>query len=351
MASYFDIPIATPRYVTTQNNSIRSSIFCSLYFCPGEFRRCYNDDELIQVLGWYEIFASIGMNIGPGLPVVFTLMDIHIGWWKIDKYNAIQFFMAVFTFFIFFISCFKVTNLSKELEEIKAKYSVPSTLVKHKEEKDVTENEITKRRLMPVKDLFQIDILSLCFSYGIMRYIVSTAVAFVTMNSVSMFHWNSNTLSWLHVGVGSISYFLITLSVRFGVFKGRRKTFFLYVIALILGAMILSVLMLPREIKMTQLKEQFLFATALISTKCFVYFQAQTSEKFLLFHTVTHDNANLVDGFRSIFGNVFRILAKITSYLFVIHPEFFSPPLVIFDLFIIATLLCRKSQHIRCIHS
>ena len=45
----------------------------------GEFKRCYKDDESVQVLSWYELFSAVGIALGPGAPVFFSWVHIEIG--------------------------------------------------------------------------------------------------------------------------------------------------------------------------------------------------------------------------------------------------------------------------------
>ena len=80
----------------------------------GEFRRCYNDEELINVLSWYEIMYAIGINLGPGLPILFSFVNIHIGWWTINENNIIPVITVLSVSIIFVFGWFYVIDLSKE---------------------------------------------------------------------------------------------------------------------------------------------------------------------------------------------------------------------------------------------
>ena len=155
---------------------------------------------------------------------------------------------------------------------------------------------------------------SLCVSFAVMRYAVSTSVAMVTVYAINTFHWKSATLSWLHVAVGFSSYGVITALVHFKVFRGNVRIYWCYVAGCILACIMLPVLLIPKEIAISNLTGQVAFGACILLVKCLVYFQQQSSGKFLLFNTVTHDNANLVDSFRSVFGNASKILAKGTLF-------------------------------------
>ena len=95
-------------------------------FFPGEFRRCYGTEELIQIISWYEICYSIGLNLGPGIPVIFSWLNIKIGGWKIDKFNVVHILIALISLLIFIISWFRITDLSKELDKLTIEYGKES---------------------------------------------------------------------------------------------------------------------------------------------------------------------------------------------------------------------------------
>ena len=199
----------------------------------GEFRRCYNDDEMINVLGWYEILYAVGINLGPGLPVLFSFVNIEIGWWKINENNIIQVITAFSVSLIFIIAWFQVIDLSKELDSIRSEFEESSLISSSDENDQVSEHKSPngERNLMEWKDLLQFDILLLALSYAFMRCTVSISVTDVTLVSTKTFYWKMNTLAWLHVTLGSSSYVLITLLVKYKFFKGRRTIFFPYVVA------------------------------------------------------------------------------------------------------------------------
>ena len=314
----------------------------------GEFRRCYNDDEMINVLGWYEILFAVGLNLGPGLPVLFSFVNIEIGWWKINENNIIQVITAFSVSLIFIIAWFQVIDLSKELDSIRSEFDEISLFSSSDENEQVNKQKSPngERKLMEWKDLLEFDILLLALSYAFMRWAVTISVTDVTLVSTKTFHWKMNTLAWLHVILGSSSYVLITLLVKFKVSKGRRTIFFPYVVANCIALVIFSILMLPKAIDFTNLPSQFLFGGSILFLKCFVYFQAQSSGKFLIFNTVSFDNANFVDGFRSFVGEFFRLFARGSLFYFFLYPEYFVPPIFSIGIIITLLLLFRRRIHL-----
>ena len=380
-----------------------------LPFClikTGEFRRCYNDDEMINVLGWYEILYAVGINLGPGLPILFSFVNIHLGWWTINENNIIQVITALSVFIVFIAGWFYVIDLSKELDSIKAEFlaleskdmknkvvvtpklfsaseneqlsllkqqresltgrleneEIPSTSVSENmlllEERadplSLEPNNIKrdpslpepKRNLMKWKDLLQFDILLLAFSYAFMRCTVSISVTDVTFVSTKTFGWEMKTLALLHIILGSSSYLIITLLVKFEIFKGRSIIFYSYVVAICIALIALSILMLPKAIDFPNLPSQIAFGGSVLFLKCFVYFQAQSSGKFLVFNTVSFDNANFVDGFRSLVGSLFRLGAKGSLFYFFLYPQYYAPPMFACGLLIIALLLKSRRIHV-----
>ena len=339
---------------------------------------------MINVLGWYEILYSVGINLGPSLPVLFSFVNIQIGWWRINENNIIPLIIATSVFIIFIVSWFHVIDLSKELDSIKAEFVLveekdeasksPSvsnneqSLLKPVEEsspdpeelenssKSLSENRHLlkraeslpepKRDLMKWKDLLQFDILLLSFSYAFMGCTVTISVTDVSLISITTFRWKIVTLSWLHMIVGSSSYLIITLLVKLKFFKGRRTIFYSYVVAMCIALVGLSIKMLPQAIDFPNLSSQIALGGSILFLKCFVYFQAQSSGKFLVFNTVSFDNANFVDGFRSLVGNFFRLCARATMFYFFLYPGFFVPPVFAVGLLIIVLLLKRRRIHV-----
>ena len=85
---------------------------------------------MINVLGWYEILYAVGINLGPGLPILFSFINIHTGWWTINENNSIPVITTLSVFVIFIVGWFYVIALSKELDSIKAEF------LRHREEND-----------------------------------------------------------------------------------------------------------------------------------------------------------------------------------------------------------------------
>ena len=355
----------------------------------GEFRRCYNDEELINVLGWYEIMYAIGINLGPGLPILFSFVNIHIGWWTINENNIIPVIIVLSVSIIFVFGWFYVIDLSKELDSIKAEFllyskendktvvilnslsiekeqfqkdpvsespklrkaEIPSRSLSKVSERllnqqDCSPSEEPARDLMKWKDLLQLDILLLAFSYGFMRSTVAMSLTDVSLIATNTFGWKMNTLAWLHMIIGSLSYLFILLLVKFEIFKPRRTIFYSYVVGGCISLGMLSLLMLPKALQFPNLPSQIAFGGSILFLKCHVYFQAQSSGKFLVFNTASFDNANFVDGFRSFVGNLFKIFAKGTSFYSFLYTEYFVPPMFTFGLLIFALLLTRERTHI-----
>ena len=336
----------------------------------GEFRRCYNDDQTINVLSWYEIIFSIGGNIGPGLPVLLSFVNIQIGWWKINENNVIQVLTAVSVFVIFVIAWFHVIDLSKELDAIKVEYGqgqevTSSKLICQNGHADVKMKQISHENvkmikqgnevnapvksnvnLMKWKDLLQVDIMIMILSFAFLRSTTLIAVVDFTLFSTKTFHWKLNKLAWSHVVFGSISYLIIAIVVKYDVFKGRKTIFFSYIIAMCLALITLSLFMLPKALDITDLTLQVIYGGSVLFLKCFIVFQAQSSGKFLIFSTVPFVNANFVDGFRSCVSNLLRIVANCSMFYFHLYPEYFAPFIFSFGLTFTMFLMARRQIYL-----
>ena len=117
----------------------------------------------MKVLSWYEFLFAVGSNIGPGLPILFSFVNIQAGWLRVNKYNAVQFFIVGIGFLMFVISWFLVIDLSKGLEKLgKDAMIVARGKVEEgsgKKQLDVIDR-IQERKLMAWKELLRVDILS-----------------------------------------------------------------------------------------------------------------------------------------------------------------------------------------------
>ena len=118
-----------------------------------------------------------------------------------------------------------------------------------------------------------------------------------------------------HLRIFILSFDCTADKVKCYVFRGRRTIFFSYVASICMALIIFSLPMLPKAIDMTNLPSQIAFGGSILFMKCFIVFQAQSSGKLLIFNTVSFDNANFVDGFRSFVGNILRLYSVL--FLFV----------------------------------
>ncbi|XP_066922701.1 uncharacterized protein [Clytia hemisphaerica] len=323
----------------------------------GEFRRCYNDKDLINVLGWNEICYSIGFNIGPGAPILFTLIDFQIGSWKIDKYNAVHIFITIISMFLYIAMWFCLSNTSKELEEIKAKFShhiddprVESTGKQHDladttKSEDVISTGTKSGLVMHWKQLVNVDIVTLCLSYGIMRYAINTMMSLIVMYALSQFHWNVASLSRLNIIASTLIYIIITVLIKYKVFQGLRKSYFCYATALTLTIFSFANLLLPYFLDISSYKMQTIYLLSHLFIKAWMYFHIQSSGKVLLFNTVSSENSCLIDGLRSTFGSMMRLFAFGTSFLCYKYPTYFLTPLGIIHFITACIIFIRFDKH------
>ncbi|XP_066932542.1 uncharacterized protein [Clytia hemisphaerica] len=318
-------------------------------FC-GEFKRCYHkEDELIQVLSWYELFFAIGMATGPGAPVIFSWVYLKIGGWIINKYNALHVFLVVLLALLFIILWFQLTDLSKDLDRMREKFNIMSKS-SHEEQalkkrsgkinsgKDrLTNGEICKsnkhafvpkgsRKLMEWRELLQIDIISLCTCYTIIRYCTNASVALITMDAATLFHWPVSWISWLTIAGACTHFLVITTLIKCRVFKGLRRNYFFYLSALNLTFVMLAIIPLPRIDNFKSYTLQLLYLAFLILAKGWTFFNAQSAGKILLFNTVTPENSCLIDSIRSSVGSLARLFAFSTSFLCFKYPGYFILP-------------------------
>ena len=285
--------------------------------------------------------------------MLLSFVNIRIGWWNITENNAIQVLVAFIVFILFCISWFYVIDLSKELDLIKLEFNENMKVCENKDTPaskiDETEDSKSynmKKDLMKWNEFFQIDILLLAVSYGITRATVTYAVGYVTLISVNIFHWKMNSLALLHIILGSFAYLTTTVLVKLKIITGTTILFFTYILGLCTSMSLMAIFLLPKAIEFPNVWSQAAYGGSVLFLKCFVFFQAQSSGKFLMFNTTSYDNANSVDGFRSLIGNIFRFFAKLSLFSFFQHTEYFIPPLYLFTFVITAWLIFRREEHL-----
>ena len=314
----------------------------------GEFRRCYNNEEVINVLNWYQLFYGFGANLGPGVPVLLSFVNIKIGWWRIDENNVVPVLLAISVSILFCFSWFYIIDLSKELDLINLDFNQRESLqnVPRSIEKEKTSQE-SRVTLMKWTEFFQTDILLMAFSYAFIRANVIYCIGSVAMVTSNTFHWKMESHAWLHIILGLTSYLLTSILVKLKLISGKRTIFFSYIICLGGVMFVMALLMLPRAVDLTDKYTQVAFGGSVLFLKCFIYFQAQSSGKFLIYNTASYDNANSVDGLRAFLGNIFRLGAFLTLVFFYKRPELVSPPFNLLLLVIIIMLLVRREVHLK----
>ena len=124
-------------------------------------------------------------------------------------------------------------------------------------------------------------------------------------------------LAWLHVIIGSSSYLLITLLAKYKVFVQRRSIFFSFAMGNNIALVVCTIVMLPQTVEFPNLASQIAFGGSVLFLKCFVFFHAQSTGKlFLIFNTVSFDNATFVDAFCWQFDKIFYFLFLLVSCVF-----------------------------------
>lgn len=269
---------------------------------------------------------------------MFQWIDVKVGAWRINRYNAVHVFLAIVGLIIFAISCFQVVDLSKELDAIKAKYSETKGGKDNSKKLSTTKQ---KYDLMRFKDYLQADIISLTATYGVIKYATNTLTSMISMYALSLFHWPINVLSWMYLTSGFAGYFLIIVLVYLKVFKGMNRIYYVYITACSITLFSLVDLLLPKVFDITSFSSQMVLLVVAMFVKCWIFFHAQSSGKVLIFNTVSPDNSCSIDGLRSAVGAMMRCLAISTAFLFYLEPQYFVLPIGIIQFLSICMILCR----------
>ena len=202
---------------------------------------------------------------------------------------------------------------------MKQKYS-------HQQEQQQQQQQQPTHNLMKWKELLQIDIITLCVSYSVIRYSCNASAALIAMNAATLLKWPVSWISWLTIAGSGSTFLLITLLIKCRVFKGLRRNYFFYLSAINITMFMLALLPLPKIVCIKTYALQMLYLAFQMLGKGWAYFNAQSTGKILLFNTVTPENSCLIDSIRSTVGSLARLFALSTSFLCFKYPAYFFLP-------------------------
>ena len=141
------------------------------------------------------------------------------------------------------------------------------------------------RHLMKWKELLQIDIISLCVSYSVVRYSNNASASLIAMNAATLFKWPVSWISWLTIAGAGSNFLLITLLIKFRVFKGLKRNYFFFLSALNITMFMFAVMSLPRIVNIKTYTSQMFYLAFQIIAKGWAYFVVHSAGKILLFNT------------------------------------------------------------------
>ncbi|XP_066920148.1 uncharacterized protein [Clytia hemisphaerica] len=340
----------------------------------GEIRRTYAKevDTMKQVIGWYEVSYQIGINIGAGIPILFTGILIRIGFVKLDKLNMGNLLITVGSLALAIVSYFKVTDLSKNLERIESKNYTDaldlSTLNESRRTSHIrcskleradlstadtkctnndSESTPSQVTLMKFSDLFNFDIITLCLAYGMGRYGIATLISSMTIIPPSMYGWSLNTLLIVVIVTNCVTLILSTLLVKYAFFKDPVRNFYLYIISLITCAVMVTALMLTNIGILNTLPQQIIFFSILYLSKNPIFLQGQIVNTFLLLQTVNAQDSSFITGVRTVAGITFKGISFLLAFYSSHYPQYHSPVVAMVTLLMAVLVLWRRDIHLR----
>ena len=244
--------------------------------------------------------------------------------------------------------CKHKKQYSLRIDPRKTNDKVATEKIKNGHKKRYAKNKVTENeyQLMGFRDLIQPDIISLCTSNGINRYAVNSLLAMISMYAMSLFQWRVSFLSWLHVVSGFAGYLIILIIMYAKFLNGMEPIYYSYLSATILSLFAFVNLLLPKLITIEGLPSQIVYLASNMWFNCWIYFNAQSAGKLLLFKTVGPENSCFIDGVRSAFGAGMRILAFSTGFLFYATPVYFVLPIGIIQFLCLCVLLWRHRIYV-----
>ncbi|XP_066922885.1 uncharacterized protein [Clytia hemisphaerica] len=329
-----------PIWIVVGTRSLMGVTECLQSAVLGELRRVYNEDkeELISVLNWYEISCQIGRNFGGILLLCASLVSFYIGQWKLDRlnFNNLLLSMACFTLFLF--SIFKVKNASRRLDEIRSKYRVVG-----KKRASSTE----QKPLMEWYDFVQFDIVLMLVATSILRYVTMATIAYTTLLTTTVYAWKANNLFAMFFVTNIIAMVSLTLLAKWYVVKGAKRAFYLFILALVAGAVLLISFMLTKAGLLDTFTKQLIFFGMMKIGKSICLYFTNTSGSFLLFSLVSPENSSSIAGFKSFFNVSMKCLSYLTAFKAAYLPEYASPPVAIFIFICAYMLLYRRGNFLK----
>ena len=157
--------------------------------CSGEVVRIYDEEESTRVLWWLATCYSVGMIIGPVVPLAFAGIDFRIGPIVVNQYNIVGLIMAILFLCVMFVVNMFMHDCSKEFD-----------LKESRQNKD--QNNVTKNvKLLDSSNVLDIEVETaditetpsalltinkLCTNLDILLLFVSTFICMYSMFSMDL---------------------------------------------------------------------------------------------------------------------------------------------------------------------
>ncbi|XP_066927389.1 uncharacterized protein [Clytia hemisphaerica] len=305
----------------------------------GEIRRVYDtsNEELINALTWIYISNTFGRNLGAIVIFSFTKVSFNIGDWVIDRLIAGNLFISIFAFILLILTYFKISNVSKELDEIK--------LTHHQTPKEASK-PTTNKSLMKWTDLFNKDILSIIISFGLIRFMALVYISNTTTLTATKYGWNSSYVFILFFSTNAIFSFLAFGLIQSKILENQDRSFYIYVLAICSSAIVLISFMLTKTDLLDTFAKQIIFFTIMKFVKFYGIYLGNVCSSFLLLGLVNSKDSSFISGVNSFFSVIMKGTAYIISFEASFYPEYFYPPAIIVLLTLAQFMLCRSGIYV-----
>ena len=196
--------------------------------------------------------------------------------------------------------------------------------------------------LMKWHEIFTFDIITAILSFSLIRYMSVAFVSSTVILTTTKYQWRSDYLFALFCICNTLIVLVTTTLTKIGFFKGRSRPFFMYTMALITAALILTSLMLTKIDILQTFEQQVTFFALMKLAKAVSLFLGNTFGMLLLFHLVKPDDSSFVAGNKSLIMVIFKAVGFFTAYKASYFPEYFQPPVVLGMLILVQILLYRR---------
>ena len=209
----------------------------NISFKPGELSRTYSSQDTTKHMTNLQLSALISHAVAPLSPLLFKWIDFKLFGLEINQYNFIGIFMVIVTITYQLFVYFCLTNLTKE-----PGYQVFLKLEDKHDENSGSDENLNTKSLSLKAILLDIDIILILFGVFVTSFLYSQFEIYITILTITKFHWDIQYLGMVTVICITISAVLMKL---LGKMNSQIDVIFLFIIVQMTFCFLMNLMCIP----------------------------------------------------------------------------------------------------------